>query len=504
MRLSRRVLMVRVMSLSSSRPTYGNFSRPRTAGLSNLSSLATAIIFLGFLATISAFMLGDVWAALVVALIFALLTVLVVAGNGHGMSLLEIILEAAMWQVAKLKKENRYRSGPAGQVPGVRFTLPGIGARLSVADARDGFGRDFAVVELGGGLYSITFASEPDGASLVDPEVIDKRVAQWGAFLASLTVEPGLVGAQVTVESSPDTGDRLALEVGSQVDPEAPGLAREVLSQLVETYPMGSAKMRTWITLTFRGRSKNAEEVRHELATQLPGLSARLMGTGAGAVRPVASDELAEIIRMAYDPMIAPDIERARVQGDPVKIDFEDAGPSALDAHWRSMDHDSGTSMSWTLAVPPRGKVYSSILSRLLEPDARLLRKRVSLVFSPIESGRAANIVETDRRNAQIRVRSVDRPSARSQMELASAERTADEEAAGAGLTDFSMIATATGEHGADLRELESTIANAAATARVKLRPAYGAQSSAFLMALPLGFIPAQLSRVPAAIKAAL
>ena len=89
-------------------------------------------------------------------------------------------------------------------------------------------------------------------------------------------------------------------------------------------------------------------------------------------------------------------------------------------------------------------------------------------------------------------------------MELASAERTADEEAAGAGLTDFSMIVTATGEHGADLRELESTIANAAATARVKLRPAYGAQSSAFLMALPLGFIPAQLSRVPAAIKAAL
>jgi hypothetical protein len=48
----------------------------------------------------------------------------------------------------------------------------------------------------------------------------------------------------------------------------------------------------------------------------------------------------------------------------------------------------------------PRGSVISSALSRLLAPNGDIDRKRVSLLYRPMDSARAAAVVERDQKNA--------------------------------------------------------------------------------------------------------
>ncbi|WP_416429802.1 hypothetical protein [Paenarthrobacter nicotinovorans] len=48
----------------------------------------------------------------------------------------------------------------------------------------------------------------------------------------------------------------------------------------------------------------------------------------------------------------------------------------------------------------PSGSVDSSALSRLLAPDGGIDLKRVSLLYRPMDSARAAAVVERDQKNA--------------------------------------------------------------------------------------------------------
>ena len=164
------------------------------------------------------------------------------------------------------------------------------------------------------------------------------------------------------------------------------------------------------------------------------------------------------------------------------------------------------------MSVAPRGTVRSSVLEHLLAPHPRIDRKRVTMLYRPVDSARAARIVEQDKRNADVRATSTKRPSSRVLVEQRAATATADEEAAGAGLLSFGMLVTATvASTGTDpvngeaaLEDAMATVDNLAATARLTLRPAYGSQDSAFTAALPLGLhLPAHL-KVPDSIREAL
>ena len=118
--------------------------------------------------------------------------------------------------------------------------------------------------------------------------------------------------------------------------------------------------------------------------------------------------------------------------------------------------------------------------------------------------GTAARTVEADKRNADFRVKTADRPSARALREKAAADKTAEDEASGNGLVSFGMLVTATSLSGEDLADVEAAIDNLAAAARITLRPVYGSQDSAFAAALPLGLVLSKHLKVPAEIRAAL
>lgn len=489
--------------------TYGNYRRPQTAGLMGLGSIGTGILLFGAVWTVVMMMTpAGLVAALVSAVFFAGLLLTVSVKDKHGKSVLARTGERAGWMMTKANGTNVYRSGPLGRVDWGTFQLPGLAAPSKLSEHRDSYNRPFAMIHVPStGHYTVVIGAEPDGSALVDREQIDAWVADWGLWLANLGDEPGIEAAAVTVETAPDTGTRLRQSVALRIDEDAPALAQSVLAEVVDRYPAGSATVKAYVSITFNatsrvgGKKRSAEEMARELAARLPGLTQGLASTGAGAARPLGAQELCEAVAIAYDPAIAPYVDQANAAGEPPELSWPNVGPSAAEARWDSYRHDSGTSVTWQMSTAPRGVVQSSILTRLLAPHRDVARKRITMLYRPIDAARAAGIVEADVSASTFNIGSTNKPSARAVLGARSAIATANEEASGAGLVNFGMLVTATVLNSDGLADARAAIDNLSATARIRLRPVYGSQDSAFAAALPLGLVLPQHLRVPTSIK---
>ena len=206
-------------------------------------------------------------------------------------------------------------------------------------------------------------------------------------------------------------------------------------------------------------------------------------------------------MRVAYDPAAAVLIDEAHAAGETPEVFWTDVGPSAAQASWDRYRHDSGTSCTWAMTQAPRGNVQSGVLARLLAPHRDIARKRITLLYRPIDAAKAAAIVEADLRAAEFRVTSTSKPAARDSLAVRAASATAQEEASGAGLVQFGMLVTATVMDLSKQADARAAIDNLAATARLRLRPVYGSQDSAFAAALPLGLVLPKHIKVPAELR---
>ena len=96
-----------------------------------------------------------------------------------------------------------------------------------LSEAEDAFGRPFAVLTYPWvGHLTVVLETEPDGAALTDQWQIDQWVARYGAWLATLPQEAGLVAAAVSIEAAPDPGTRLRHMIDERIRPDAPAFAR--------------------------------------------------------------------------------------------------------------------------------------------------------------------------------------------------------------------------------------------------------------------------------------
>ncbi|MCY0905816.1 SCO6880 family protein [Arthrobacter sp. H14-L1] len=492
-------------------PSYGNWRVPRSAGLGNLGTIGTGIVMAGLLAGIISFALAGLLPGLAVLAVAGASALLLSVKDKHGQSVVDRVGTRLSFRLSRSSGTNLYRSGPLGVTAWGMYQLPGLAAKSTLYEFTDSYKRPFALLHVPTtSHYTVIFSTEPDGASLVDPEQVDAWVANWGGWLAGLADEAALDAAAVTVETAPDSGYRLRNEVMMNIDPDAPVFARAILGEVVDTYPEGSATVRAWVSLTFNAalragsRKRVPEDVARDLASRIPGLSARLQSTGAGIARPMSAQELCEVVRIAYDPPAALIIDQAHAAGSPVSLTWGEVGPTAAQASWEDYRHDGAFSASWTMTGAPRGSVNSSVLSRLLAPHGDIDRKRISLLYRPMDSARAAAVVERDQNNANVRITSGNRPSARALVDARSAVQTAQEEAQGAGLVNFGLVVTATVTDKDRLPDAVAAIEQTSGTARVLLRRAYGAQDTAFAASLPLGLVLPKHSMLPAEIKDAL
>lgn len=488
--------------------TYGNWRKPTSSGLFGLGSLGTGIMLGGLILSVLVTMAAGLLRGLGTFAVLAVVLGTILTRDRHGKSLLDRGLARIGWGSATRKGAHLYRSGPLGFALWGTHQLPGIAAQLRLSEHTDSYGRRFALIYAPTTrTYTAVIATEPDGASLVDPDQVDVWVADWGHWLANLADEPGIEACAVTIETAPDTGYRLRREVASNVDPNAPAFAQAMLSEVVDMYPAGSSVIKAYVTLTFSsvsaatGKKRSDTEMGRDLAARLPGLTGSLSSTGAGAARPLDAGEVCEVIRVAYNPGIASLVDEAHAEGEDTALDWSDVGPVAAEAEWEGYRHDDAYSVTWSMTTAPRGNVQSSVLARLLAPHREVARKRVTLLYRPIDAAKAAAIVESDLRSAQFVATSSSKPSARAVLATRSAAATAQEEASGAGLVNFGMLVTATVLDDDRLAEAKAAIDNLAATARLRLRPVYGAQASAFAAALPLGLILPKHLKVPASMR---
>ncbi|WP_250444592.1 SCO6880 family protein [Actinotalea sp. C106] len=488
--------------------TYGNWRQPTSPGILGLGSVGTGLLLAGLVAVVVTSMVAGLLEAVVLTAVLGAVMLAVLTKDSHGKSVITRTGARVAWWSARSRGTNIYRSGPLGRALWGTYQLPGLAAPTRLSEHQDSYGRAFALLYTPAtGSYAVVIGTEPDGAALVDPEQIDAWVADWGHWLSNLGDEPSVEAASVTIETAPDSGTRLRREVAMNIDPHAPAFAQQMLHEVVGRYPAGSSTVKAFVAITFTaaqragGKKRSPEEMGRELAARLPGLTGGLQATGAGAAHPLSAQQLCEAIRIAYDPAAAALIDEAHAAGQTPELTWPDVGPTAAEASWSGYRHDSAYSCTWAMTQAPRGNVQSGVLARLLAPHRDIARKRITLLYRPIDAAKAAAIVEADLRAAQFRATSTAKPAARDTLAVRAAAATASEEASGAGMVQFGMLVTATVadlEHAADAR---AAIDNLAATARLRLRPVYGSQDSAFAAALPLGLVLAKHIKVPAELR---
>ncbi|MFI6347461.1 SCO6880 family protein [Streptomyces sp. NPDC050560] len=491
-----------------SRPTYGNWRRPRRPGLGPLGLIGTFGVFGGLVVVLLASLIS-LYAALVLAVpIIAVLTPLTIRTQ-DGRNAYQMVTLRIGWWRRKSKGAHLYVSGPLSSRPGGRYRPPGLLNKVTASESRDAYDRSFGVLHHPArNLYTIVLGCEPDGGALVDPDQVDVWVALWGEWLSRLAHEPGLRGASVIVETAPDTGTRLAHEILPRIKDDAPTAAKEVMEEVVERYPTASSEMHTYITLTYGvpgGQKRPKEEVIADLAVRVPGLLNGLVAAGGGSAYPLSAERIAEVVRVAYDPAVAADVLNARAEEGGTGLEWDDAGPAATLETVGNYQHDSGVSRTWLMTLAPRGTVRSSVLRGMLEAAPGTRRKRVALVYRPIDPATSARIVEQDRRSAQFMATSGrGMVQARAASEMRAAEQTATEEASGAGLVEFSLMLTITVDSVAELADASVAVRNLTAASRVLMRPADRMQAAAFSCTLPTGILPWEQTLIPNELQEAL
>ncbi|MFJ9372372.1 SCO6880 family protein [Streptomyces sp. NPDC101455] len=491
-----------------SHPTYGNWRRPRRAGLGPLGLIGTFVIFGGLVATLLASLIS-LYAAITVFVPVVLFLIPLTIRTQDGRNVYQLFALRVGWWRRKAAGAHLYVSGPLSARPGGRFRPPGLLNKVTATEGRDAYDRPFGILHHPQrDLYTIVLGCDPDGGSLIDPDQVDVWVALWGEWLARLSHEPGLKGATVIVETAPDPGTRLAHEVLPRIHPDAPPAARAVMEEVVERYPSASSEMHTYVTLTYgnpAGQRRKKEDVITELAIRIPGLLSGLVAAGGGAAYPLSSERIAEVVRVAYDPAVAADVLNARALEGGTGLEWDDAGPAAAVETVNAYQHDSGVSRTWMLTLAPRGTIRSSVLRGMLEAAPGTRRKRVALVYRAIDPATSARIVEADRRSAQFMATSgKGMVQARAASEVRAAEQTANEEASGAGLVEFSLMLTVTVDSMAELADASVTVRNLTAASRVLMRPADRMQAAAFSCTLPAGILPWEQTLVPHELQEAL
>lgn len=488
--------------------TYGNWRKPTSAGILGLGSVGTGLLLGGLVVVVIVVMAAGLLAGIITGGVLGLLLLAVLTKDSHGKSVVSRAGARAGWWSARSNGSHLYRSGPIGRALWGTYQLPGIAAPTQLSEHTDSYGRRFALLHTPKtASYSVVLGTEPDGAALVDQEQIDAWVADWGHWLSNLGDEPGIEAASVTIETAPDTGTRLRREVMGNMDPDAPPFAKAVMGSIVVDYPSGSSTVKAYVTVTWNSapragaKRRTMEEMGRELGARLPSLTASLQATGAGAASPLSAQELCEVIRVAYDPAAASLIDAAHFGGEVPELTWPDVGPAAAEASWSGYRHDSAFSCTWSMTSAPRGIVQSSILGGLLAPHRDIARKRVTLLYRPIDSARAAAIVQADQRAADFRAGATNRPSAHDVLAQRAANATAAEEAAGAGLVMFGLLATATVTDPEKRDDAAAAIESLSAAARLKVRPVYGSQDSAFAAALPLGLVLPKHIDVPSELR---
>ena len=470
---------------------YGNWRPERGWGIGQLSTTATIIVFAAVLAPLLA-----VSTAPAAALPLAALSTLVVAGivvRVGGRSAVDVLGCRVRFGLARRRGWTRLSGGVLAD--DIRAAdLPGVLAPVRPLDVDDGRGgRHVLLHNRRTGTLTAILPVAPIGLDLADPAQADQWVAAWGGFLADLGYQPLVRHLAVTIDTAPTGAGELAEHVTARIDPQAPRLARRVLTELAASTAARSASVEVHLAVCLdpaRATPKPADLLAAtiEVGRWLPGLETALASCGVAVRARATTGWLARRIRAAFDPDTRPHLPATT-------LDWADAVPVAAAEGWDHYRHDSGVSVAWALREAPRQAVDADVLTPLLAPGP--YPRRVCWLYQPYPAEQAAAKVEAQITAGQVRqawaARTRRDETQRDRDDRDRARQAAREEAAGAGVGRFTLYVTTTVTDDTHLAAAVADVEQRAGHAKLRLRRLRGAQAAGFAAALGVGVDPDDL-----------
>lgn len=479
---------------STGERTYGNWQRPPRGGLLGLGATGTFVAFGVVILSVLITMTIGVLAGGITIIAGGTFTVLFAMRDRDNRSAFDKTYNWASFRKKASKGQTLYRS--ADLTPTGVAALPGVLGDITATEWEDVHGKPFAMLSYPQGYHTVVFAATPDGDTGDDVEDIAMKVAYFGEWLAAQSSIAGMYSAQMIIETAPESPGRLQRQILSARAESSPELARTVMDQIAQEYPEGSDEYKVWVTMTFRERDRiprlrnradRIEAMAASLREDMTTLVEHLPHAGAAGVVAMDVQTLCEQMRVSFDPEVAPDVEEARAAGVSVEaMSWDTAGPVAYQEYWDRFVHDSGVSTSYVMTRPPRQLVTAGVLRKLLLPGD-FARKRVCLQYRVLSDEKASGAAEKTVSDATFQANASKKKTAAARAAVRAANLTAAEEATGAGIVDFTIWVTVTNLLTADHSNTRRKVLGLGSTAKLKLRPMYGAQAAGFALGLPVG-----------------
>lgn len=506
----------------SDRIVYGNITEPSHPGFLGLGMGATAMAVAGVLLGGICLFLGQVWIAagfLAAGLVGAFWLSM---GKKHGRSTLEKAINKRGYRKAVRKGTTAYLSGPASDIPDGSFRAPGLLAGTVPMSGVDSFGHPFGMLwnprkQTG----TVFFACAGEGVGLLDQGSIDSLVDGWAGYLQHAGSSADLLQLSVTTQTTRDAGERLPAAVAAGrakvIDPDGvPFFARATVDEIVAMVNAGVPRVEQHIAATFSAGeiagegivTRTADDMLADLGTLLPGTIEFLQETGAGTVSRLQIQDITDYAFVAYNPDRALMVERARLTTEGTGLSWYEVGPQAARALTDRYAHGGYVSRSLQMWKPPAGVFHDNSLAALLGPDGVADQKRVTILYRPLGPEESAARIQTAVKNKMFEINQKGHMAEAAQkLALQKVSKAAGEQAAGAALVRFSILATVTVPDGDPelLKRAEAAVRRACSQGvQLSLRPADHSQDSAHAIGLGLGLVPAQHAALSQSLREAL
>lgn len=492
---------------------YGNWMRPSSAGLFGLS-LAALIVAGGGVVFAMLFMVSGKWQGMLVVLGLTAAVVLIGFVRFGGRTLAGKLTDWVSLARRRARGETLYVTGALSTLPPeMAERLPGVLLDVETVSGSDGLGRRYSLLHHKAvGQLAAVFGCAPNGAAMQDQAVVNGQVANFGQWVSSLSVEDGLTGATIVVDSASESSAGMVQAIKDTHVESAPQFAAQVLGAAADTLPGRTSTVNVYATMvydveTLAGAKNDLDAAVAEVAARMPSTSTSLASAGGNAVTPLVEHELSQVAELAYKPSRDQEMALDALEGLTVPRSWEHAGPEFFDdSAGRIVRHDGVASATVMMTVPPQSFIHARSFDALFGPNPKFLRKRVAIFYRPVDPGRGARTVDQQVKNAQWRMDTRrSRPTAYDRAARAVAEKTEEELAAGARLSMFSMMVTVTfADEEKAQREALHQLKMLMTPLMMEHRFVEHAGSAAFHITLPFGVLPWRYSAKPVWLEGAM
>ncbi len=462
----------------STRGLILGFSTPRVVAIATGISIAITFLFLG----------GPTY------FVFSALLWIPLIGSAmirvSGRAAIEWAGTSLHFWARKANNQTEFRVRPTAPRPAGTLALPGDAAsmRLHVDEAS---GTAMIHDPHRQTLTAVLPICHP-AFVLLDDTDRSQRISRWGRVIAQLAQSGTCSTLQVLEATIPDPA-RGQIEWYEANGVRDNGWADQQYLTLLDQVRLDSSTHRTTISISLdmkaasraiKAAGKGLRGAAEVLRGDMSSLEDSLRQAGLRNNGWLCEEELAVIIRQAYDPEVQID-----PRCDP-GANLAHAGPTGLSESWDNLRHDSAWSTVLWISEWPRISVPPDFLHPLIFAPG--VRRTLSLLITPLPTDAALRQIRREKTEAV--TDSAQKSRIGQIQDLSDAQEFEDllerERSVIAGHTDveFAGFITVTAPTLETLEAARATISRAAGQATCEVRPLYGHQMQGFVVgALPLG-----------------